>query len=749
MSKPALYKSYRLVVAGVIGLTLMLVGLLWGAAAWESRHWEENRLEAEKLTIAGLSSVTAANLLRAIEHVDTGLQVMALAFRTTPDRLAETSSLLRRGPLGSMVTQIAVIGADGYLVFSDHPDSQRVYLGDREHFRVFAESSRNQLFVSDPVLGRVSQRWTLQFSRPIRDDKGRLLGVVVVSLIPRHLMNATLGVMPEENRVVTVMTASGTVLARSRENDSFLGRNLLPAEMSWLTGSHGERFFQSPLDGEERIYGYQRLKDYPLVVTVGIPAEGFRAEMQEVRAGHFGFAAAASLALLAFAVTLLGYLARKAEYARQLDQQHAHLREAQRVGRLGSWEWRSEGSRHGQRQTDSPGEGAALPRERGRLWWSDQVYEMFGVKPREFQPTHRGFLDRVHPDDRERVAEAIARAVETGVLHGLEHRIRRDDGSERVVVERAEIRVDESGWSLLGTVQDITDFKRLELALREAEERWKFALEGAGDGVWDWDLLSNTFYMSRRWKEMLGYGDKDISHLPAEWESRVHPEDRAGVTAALDAHLSQITPFFQAEYRLRCRTGDYRWVLSRGMVVRRDGGGRPLRLIGTNTDIHLRKGMEIDLVRSEDRLRQVLSVLHEGVLILDAEGRILSCNGAAAELLGGTTAAITGHSLENWDARAGDGSGVTWGPGSRPLERSLETGMACEGMLLGLLTPAGRRTWLRVSCHPLGEAGKPMGGDARVVLTLAAAEEPAGITRPGLPPPAGSSLPAATEPLQI
>jgi diguanylate cyclase (GGDEF)-like protein/PAS domain S-box-containing protein len=142
---------------------------------------------------------------------------------------------------------------------------------------------------------------------------------------------------------------------------------------------------------------------------------------------------------------------------------------------------------------------------------------------------------------------------------------------------------------------DITSNKRAEAALAESEERWKFALEGTGEGVWDWNLQTGKALFSRRWKEMFGYSEGDIGDAASEWESRVHPDDLPGVMERIHEHLDGKTPIATSEFRMRCRDGSWRWTLGRGKLVSRGPDGQPLRIVGTNVDITERKSMEEQL----------------------------------------------------------------------------------------------------------------------------------------------------------
>jgi diguanylate cyclase (GGDEF)-like protein/PAS domain S-box-containing protein len=128
--------------------------------------------------------------------------------------------------------------------------------------------------------------------------------------------------------------------------------------------------------------------------------------------------------------------------------------------------------------------------------------------------------------------------------------------------------------------------------LRESELRWRFALEGAGDGVWDWDVLQSKVFFSLRWKEMIGYSDAEIGDGLDEWSKRIHPEDMTRVMADITAHLDGKAPTYINEHRVQCKDGSFKWILDRGLVVARDATGKPMRVVGTHSDITERKQLE-------------------------------------------------------------------------------------------------------------------------------------------------------------
>jgi len=128
--------------------------------------------------------------------------------------------------------------------------------------------------------------------------------------------------------------------------------------------------------------------------------------------------------------------------------------------------------------------------------------------------------------------------------------------------------------------------QRQEIAeLRDSERRMALAIDGSGTGIWDRDISSGEIHYSSTWKALLGYADHEIGNRIEESYTRVHPADLDYVRATIQAHLDQHTDAYEVEHRLRCRDGQYKWVCSRGKVVERDRHGKPLRMIGTTTDI--------------------------------------------------------------------------------------------------------------------------------------------------------------------
>jgi diguanylate cyclase (GGDEF)-like protein/PAS domain S-box-containing protein len=155
-------------------------------------------------------------------------------------------------------------------------------------------------------------------------------------------------------------------------------------------------------------------------------------------------------------------------------------------------------------------------------------------------------------------------------------------------------------------------------ALRDSEERFALAVEGANDGLFDWDLRSDSIYFSPRWKKMLGYGETEIAPSPREWFDRIHPDDAPTFQRRLRSHLDGDSEHFRLEHRIRAAGGTWMWVLTRGLAVR-GADGTPARMAGSQSDITPRKVAEAKL--QHDALHDDLTGLANRVLFMDR----LSC----------------------------------------------------------------------------------------------------------------------------
>ena len=164
------------------------------------------------------------------------------------------------------------------------------------------------------------------------------------------------------------------------------------------------------------------------------------------------------------------------------------------------------------------------------------------------------------------------------------------------------------------------------------EQRWQFALEGAGDGLWDWNLATNDFHHSARASSMLGYAEGEVGGRQEDWAALIHPQDVLRVRAARMAHLEGKTPLVHEEMRARCKDGSWKQILTRGMVTQRDAEGRPVRMTGTLTDVTEQRFAEAALAMSQARREAVLQSSLDAIITIDNDALIVDFNAAAESM---------------------------------------------------------------------------------------------------------------------
>ena len=207
---------------------------------------------------------------------------------------------------------------------------------------------------------------------------------------------------------------------------------------------------------------------------------------------------------------------------------------------------------------------------------------------------------------RERELAVLATGIATTVEENIVA-----DGQVRTFLTTRSVQRDEHGTiiGLIGIARDITAMKQAEAALRDSEARWQFAVDSAGDGIWDWNISNGKVFYSAQCKANLGYADDDIGDSIKDWTDKIHPADLPATWQGIQDHLQGRTADFVAEQRMRTRMGSWRWIMVRGKVIERHPDQRAVRVIAAQTDITARKLAEEELKRSYEALSQAAEAL--------------------------------------------------------------------------------------------------------------------------------------------
>jgi diguanylate cyclase (GGDEF)-like protein/PAS domain S-box-containing protein len=298
--------------------------------------------------------------------------------------------------------------------------------------------------------------------------------------------------------------------------------------------------------------------------------------------------------------------------------------------------------------------GMSLVDMQGRVVYANRAFSvMFGHPPADCIGLRAADLVE---DDFTEAAEAQLAQLMRGEIDSYrsERRYRRRDGSLFWgVVSASAVNANGSGRPLYLIVQiaDVDREKAAIAALAESESRWNFALDSAGQGVWDHDLRTGRVFYSARWKLLRGF-DPGEEVDPASWLSRVHPDDRERITAIVRRQDSGELAYNEFEYRERHRDGHWVWILSRGKPVEWMPDGSVARIMGTDTDISHLKEIEERLAAEREWLAVTLDSIADGVIATDPRHRITLLNPAAEQLTGWTRERALGRPLaEVFDVR--------------------------------------------------------------------------------------------------
>lgn len=275
----------------------------------------------------------------------------------------------------------------------------------------------------------------------------------------------------------------------------------------------------------------------------------------------------------------------------RLRLSEAQLSEAQALGHMGNWNWDI---------------------QRGSLQWSDEIYRIFGLHPQAFNVTYEAFMERVHPLDRELVKQSVDRAINEMQPYAIDHRIRLTDGSVRFVHEQGEVRFDENGEPLrmFGTVQDITERKLAEQALRKSNDRFRATFEQAAVGIAHVGLNGGWLRVNDRLCDIIGYSRSEL--LKTTFQNITHADDLQTVLTMEDELLSGTREHCSVENRYLMSDGSITWTQLTLALVR-DINNQADYFIVVVEAINYRKAAEARLLTTLAEKDTVLRELHHRV----------------------------------------------------------------------------------------------------------------------------------------
>jgi diguanylate cyclase (GGDEF)-like protein/PAS domain S-box-containing protein len=519
-----------------------------------------------------------------------------------------------------ILLQVGVIDAQGLLAQSNQPFSGRVDLSDREHFKAHLTPGSNALFISRPVLGRASGKWSIQLSRRITRANGEFGGVVVASLDPGYFTRFFADLSLGREGVSTLYGMDGSLLARKTPSLETFEGNAASSPI-FSRAAHGETSGtltqNSVIDGVERTYHFRKLPSYPLLVVTGMASSEMFAKHEQARRQLLWHASIASLLLLALAVISSRYVVARQRHSAAQRRALAQLQTitCRAPGVLYEYLRRPDGS-------------SCFP------FASDGIRNMFGLSPEEVATDGTPVFALTHPDDASDVAASIDASAQSLTPWVHEYRIRVADGSVRWLSGNAMPQRQTDGSVLWhGFIFDTTRRNQHKAALMAEQARLQATLSAIPDLLFELGLDGRIHTCHSPGAGLLGAPAEDVL---GRLLSDILPPDGAEVGMAALREANERGNSTGKQYALQLPHGTMWFELSVARKVTLVD--EELRFIVLARDITDRKHADAQL-----RIAAAAFESEEGMCITDAEGVILRVNQAFTRITGFSALDAIGH----------------------------------------------------------------------------------------------------------
>jgi diguanylate cyclase (GGDEF)-like protein/PAS domain S-box-containing protein len=598
---------------------LLAMLVLAGVMAYSLGHHRAEILSEQQAQLLAQTRLIDANLSRQLEATDRVLLATReeLAALPADQRFAPMHSqhLMHRMQALTGVRTLLVLDATGTARLSNRLELLGGNFSHRDYFRLPQQTQDPvRIYLSAPFK-TVLNVWAMNLSRVIQGPQGEFLGVVTATLDYDYFVTLLGSVRFAEDMRVVMIHGDGRAFFGVPKNSVVVGQNVLRPGTYFeqhLKSGRDENVFAgiTPVSQEWRLTVFNTIHpaglalDRPLVISISRDLDDvFTLWYADVRTDGWIFALIALSSGLALWVTQRGQrrnVARLARVDAQLKDEHDQLNEAQRLARLGSW---------------------TLDLRSNRLQWSNEIFRLFEVDPCAFQASYQGFLQAIHPEDRDAVDQAFTHSLATRQPYEITHRLRMADGRIKWVHERCRTEYDDQGAAVrsLGTVQDITDIKQAQDALQASEQRARMLTDNAADAVLIASPQERWVYVNDRVADLLGYAPSEL--LGKSVYELVPPSKRDLYREGFH-HLKDGTPS-RAELRLIHKDG-HRIPVEMNAVRLPDGN-----VYGACRDFSERQRIEEEL-----RVAAVAFETEEGILITNEQGVILRVNQAFTRISG-------------------------------------------------------------------------------------------------------------------
>jgi two-component system, cell cycle sensor histidine kinase and response regulator CckA len=569
---------------------LLIAGGLLSTANWEADRQERVRMNFYRERITDLARISESIINGKLHEFDNSLLVLRDAYVADPERFAENVKMLQSGPLSDRDIIVVMVDHDGYLTYTDAADvPSRLYLGDRQYFRYFADGGKDRLYIDKPSLGRVTRRFSLPLARPIYDSHGMFIGVIVISVKQQSLVDFGLRLQLSGDTTITIVNQEGAVVSRSRDFVKFQGTTLPPELLApMLKGTDGVFLNPSNPVGAQMVIAYRHIHDAdtPLIVNVEASPANVLREISKQRSVLMWGAVFTSLVIM---ILIAVYLKSRRITAQMIDAlQRSKEQEYETL-------------------TGTSLDGFYIADNSGRILDTNVTCrKLLGYTQEELLCLSISDLEAT--ESPEQVAVHMRSAMETGGTR-FHSRLRCKD--ETIIdVEISAQYNDESGGRFFVFIHDITKRKQADAALRKSEAHLQTLVQTIPDLIWLKDSDGVYLDCNEKFERFFGTKKKDIigktdyDFVDRELADFFREHDRKAMAAGVSCSNEEWLTFADDGHRVLVDT------IKTPML---DAEGNILGVLGIAHDITDHKRIEEELRQSEERLALALKATQDAV----------------------------------------------------------------------------------------------------------------------------------------
>ncbi len=587
-----------------------------------AQHMVESERQTSELSIqrdlSNLSRLTQEHANRTLTAADQALRLLGVLYLRDGSAL-DLPALGRQRVIDvGIFHQFGIIDAQGIDRLSNLPNTLALDWSDRDYFQVHANGNADALFVSKPVLGPVSKKWTIQLTRRITQPDGSFAGVAVVSVATDYFTDFYASLALGSTGAAALIGRDGVVRARRCTVSEGVGVAVQQSEvLPRLNAGQADGFVElvSPVDQIARMVSYRQLPDFPLYVTVGLGMQEVHAPMAATARTHRLLAALAAGLLLGAAALYSWHRVREQRTHQALAASHAQMNLALDGGGLGLWQW---------------------DLANGHFELDQRLLAILGYAPGEYSLDNAKFSDGMHPDDWARLREVLPPVLKGTVPRLLlEHRLKHKDGHWVWLTTRGRVVArDGHGRALrmVGTDVDRTAQMQAELSQRVAAVAFE-----SSSAMLVSDAKQIILRVNPAFEALSGYSTSElVGQLSSVLKSGRHNRE---FYAAMWDSIRQ-TGRWEGEIWNRHKDGELflDWL---AITVVKDAQGLVTHYVSVHTDITQRK-------RSEEEVKQLafydpLTGLPNRRLLMDRLGQL-----AAALARSGQISAVLFMDLDHF-----------------------------------------------------------------------------------------------------